>query len=237
MEGDAGASRLNPADEEGSSDADPPGSSGVANEASADEVVNQGEEATEAEPVTDPAVETGPAPGTAVASSGRPSRLGRGWMIGIAATLLVLGAGVATGGYFASRYHNQSQALARADVAAIQAAKDCVSATQAPNTAAMAAAQQKIVECTTGSLGAQAALYTDVLIEAYQAGNVQLQVSDMRAAVEKHNEDGSIDVLVAVRVKLSNTEAHDQEEGYRLRVQMTLVDGTFKVAKLDQVAT
>ncbi|HME48656.1 hypothetical protein [Mycobacterium sp.] len=215
MEGDAGASRLNPTDDEGSSDA----------------VV------TEVETLTGPAPETDPAPETPVASTGRPSRLGRGWLIGVAAVLLVGSAGVAAGGYLALRYHNQSQALARADAAAMQAAKDCVSATHAPNTAAMAAAQQKIVECSTGAFGAQAALYSGVLVEAYQAANVQVQVSDMRAAVEKHNDDGSIDVLVAVRVKVSNTEAQGQEQGYRLRVQMTPADGTYKIAKLDQVSS
>ena len=41
----------------------------------------------------------------------------------------------------------------------------------------------------------------------------------MRAAVERHNDDGSVDVLVAVRVKVTNSETADQEQGYRLRVQ------------------
>jgi Mce-associated membrane protein len=213
MEGDAGASRLNPTDE-----------------GSSDELV--------AEPLTDPAPpETEPAPEAPVPSAGRPSRLGRGWLIGIAAALLVVSAGVATGGYFALRYHQQSNAVARADLAALQAAKDCISATHAPNTAAMAAAQQKIVDCSTGSFGAQAMLYSSMLVEAYQAANVQVQVSDMRAAVERNNDDGSVDVLVAVRVKVSNTDAQDQEEGYRLRVQMTPVDGSYKIARLDQVSS
>ena len=57
----------------------------------------------------------------------------------------------------------------------------------------------------------------------------------MRAAVERHNDDGSVDVLVAVRVKVTNSEAADQEQGYRLRVKMAPDDGTYKIAKLDQV--
>ncbi len=216
MEADAGAGRLNPTDDEGSSD----------------DVV------TEVATLTDPAPEPDPAaPETPVASTGQPSRLGRGWLIGIAAVLLVVSAGAATGGYFALRSHTQSEALARADASAIKAAKDCVSATHAPNTAAMAASEQKIIDCSTGAFGAQATLYSGVLVEAYQAANVQVQVSDLRAAVEKHNDDGSIDVLVAVRTKVSNTEAQNQEQGYRLRVQMTPVDGTYKIAKLDQVSS
>jgi len=214
MEGDAGAGRLNPTDDEGSSD----------------DVVT-------AAALTDPAPQPDPAPEPTVAATGQRSRLGRGWLIGIGAVLLVVSAGVATGGYFALRAHNESVALARADGAAVQAAKDCVSATHAPDTAAMAAAQQKIVDCSTGAFGAQAGLYSGVLVEAYQAANVAVQVSDMRAAVEKHNDDGSIDVLVAVRVKVSNAEAQDQQQGYRLRVQMTPVDGTYKIARLDQVSS
>ena len=102
----------------------------------------------------------------------------------------------------------------------------------------MVAAQSKIIECSTGQFGVQAPLYSSVLAEAYQAANVKVAVSDMRAAVERHNDNGSVDVLVAVRVKVAtNSEAADQEVGYRLRVQMAPADGTYKVARLDQVAS
>ena len=57
----------------------------------------------------------------------------------------------------------------------------------------------------------------------------------MRAAVERHNDDESVDVLVAVRVKVTNSQAADQEQGYRLRVKMAPADGTYKIAKMDQV--
>ena len=99
----------------------------------------------------------------------------------------------------------------------------------------MTAAQTKIIECSTGDFGAQATLYSSVLVDAYQAANVKVAVSDMRAAVERHNEDGSVDVLVAVRVKVTNSEAADQEQGYRLRVNMAPDEGTYKIARLDQV--
>ena len=123
----------------------------------------------------------------------RPSRLGRGLVATICAALLVLAAGGAVGGYLALRSHQQSEAVARAEAAALQAAKDCVTATHAPDTAAMSAAQSKIIECATGDFGAQASLYSGVLVDAYQAANVTVQVSDMRAAVEKHNDDGSFE--------------------------------------------
>jgi Mce-associated membrane protein len=167
----------------------------------------------------------------------RPTRLGVGWVAGICAVLLILAAGTAAGGYLALRSNTESEAIARTDAAALQAAKDCVAATHAPDTATMTVAQSKIIECSTGDFGAQASLYSSVMVEAYQAAEVKVAVSDIRAAVEKHNDDGSVDVLVAVRVKVTNSQAADQEQGYRLRVQMAPADGTYKVAKLDQVSS
>lgn len=206
MEGDAGASQLNPTDADGLSE----------------ELVAQAPDTLDSPPAVAPP---------------RQSRVGRGWVIGICVLLLVLSAGVATGGYFALRFHEDSVDIARNDAAAISAAKDCVAATHAPDSDAMLASQQKIVDCSTGDFGVQATLYSGVLVDAYKAANVAVQVSDMRAAVERHNDDGSVDVLVAVRVKVSNAEQEGQEQGYRLRVQMAPADGTYKIAKLDQVSS
>jgi Mce-associated membrane protein len=164
-----------------------------------------------------------------------PSRLGRRWFVGITAVLLLLAGGVGAGGYFALRAHRHSQTVARQDAAAIEAAKECVAATQAPDTGAMAESARKIIECSTGDFGAQAALYSGLLVDAYQAANAHVQVSDMRAAVERNNGDGSVDVLVALRVKVTNAEAKDQESGYRLRVKMSPDDGRYKISKLEQV--
>jgi Mce-associated membrane protein len=214
MEGDAGTRQLNPTD----ADETPDESLAVSTE-------DQTEQATELE---EPQRET---------DGRRPSRLGVGWVAGIVAGLVLLAAGAGVGGYFALRSHHDSEAFARTDAAALQAAKDCVAATQAPDTAAMIASQSKIIECATGEWGVQAPLYSSILAEAYQAGNVKVAVSDMRAAVERHNPDGSVDVMVAVRVKVSNSDAADQEQGYRLRVQMMPDEGKYKIARLDQVGS
>ena len=218
MEGDAGTRQLNPTD----ADETPDESLAVSTE-------DQTEQATEPQS-PEPADE-------GVGDGRRPSRLGVGSVVGIFAGLLVLAAGAAVGGYLALRSHDDSEAIGRADAAALQAAKDCVAATQAPDTAAMIAAQSKIIECATGDWGVQAPLYGSVVAEAYQAGSVKVQVSDMRAAVERHNGDGSIDVLVAVRTKVTNSETADVEQGYRLRVQMAPDAGVYKIAKLDQVGS
>lgn len=210
MEGDAGTSQLNPTD------------------------ADQAPDESLADPQTpDPQSEAAAEP----ADDRRPSRLGRGWVATIAAGLLVLAAAGGIGGYLALKSNQQSQDSARQETAALQAARDCVSATHAPDVTAMTAAQSKIIECSTGDFGAQASLYSGVLVDAYQAANVTVAVSDMRAAVERHNDDGSFEVLVAVRVKVTNSEAADQEQGYRLRLQMAPDEGTYKIAKLDQVTS
>ncbi len=111
---------------------------------------------------------------------------------------------------------------------------DCVAATQAADTNAMIASEQKIIDCGTDAFRSQAMLYTSMLVQAYQAANVHVQVSDVRAAVERNNSDGSVDVLVALRVKVSSDQTQN-ETGYRLRVKMAHADGQYKISKLDQV--
>ena len=167
----------------------------------------------------------------------RPTRLGRGWLTAVCAVLVLLAVGAVAGGYAAWRANERAAEIARADAAALAAAKDCVAATQAPDTAAMTAAQSKILECSTGEFGVQAGMYSSVLAEAYQAANATVVVDDLRAAVERHNDDGSINVLVAMRVKISNVEATDNQVGYRLRATMALDEGQYRIANLDQVTS
>ncbi|BBZ20145.1 hypothetical protein [Mycolicibacterium gadium] len=207
MEGDAGTSQLNPTD--------------------ADEALD---ESLAAEPPQRPDVAES-------TDDHRPARLGRGWVAAICAGLLVLAGAGAVAGFLLLKANQQSEKAAREEAAALQAARDCVAATHAPDVTAMSVAQSKIIECSTGDFGAQASLYSGVLVDAYQAANVTVQVSDMRAAVERHNDDGSFEVLVAVRVKVTNSEVADQEQGYRLRLQMAPADGTYKIAQLDQVTS
>jgi hypothetical protein len=164
----------------------------------------------------------------------RPSRLNRRWLAGIAAALVLFAGAIGAGGYLALHYHQQSQAIARNNAAAIKAAIDCVSATQAPDTSTMVASEQKILECGTDDFHAQAVLYSSMLVQAYQAANVHVQVSDVRAAVERNNPDGSVDLLVAMRVKVASDQSQN-ETGYRLRVRMAFADGQYKISKLDQV--
>ena len=190
---------------------------------------------TEAVPAADDAEQPEAEADADAAGSGRPpSGLGRAWLAGIAAALVLLAGGVGTGGYLALRYHHESQAIARNNAAALKAAIDCVSATQAPDTSAMIASEQKIVECGTGAFREQAMVYTGMLVQAYQSANVHVQVADVRAAVERNNKDGSIDVLVAMRVKVA-TDQSQNETGYRLRVKMAIDEGQYRIAKLDQV--
>lgn len=217
MEGSVGTDQLN------LTDASPENRASI-EPASPDIAENVTEAATD-EPA-DPAPERG------------PSRLGRGWFLSIAAVLLVVAAGIGAGGYFALRFHNESAAIDRADSAALAAAVDCVTAIHAPDLAAITAAQQKILDCSTAEFGTMATMMAPILVDAYQYANATVEVTEMRAAVEKHNDDGTVDVLVAFRMRVpSNPNTQDQEVGQRLRVEMAPVDGQYKIAKLEPVMT
>ncbi len=255
MEGDAGASRLTPIDTDDSSLApvtvedspeSEPGSDQTSTaDAAADETISAdaAEDSLESEDSGEHEITESDAEHLAESASaeatddpGGPSRLGRTWFIGIAAALVVLAGGVGAGGYLALRSHLDSRTTARHDAEAAEAAKDCVGATQAPDIGAMATSAQKIIECGTGAFRSQAILYSGLLVEAYQAANAHVEVSDLRAAVERNNPDGSIEILVPLRVKVSNAETQNQEAGYRLRVTMVKDEGKYRISKLDQVA-
>jgi Mce-associated membrane protein len=240
MEGDAGASRLTPNEPDDSSS-----SQVTAKDAASEDAAETAESGTDPDNAAQDAAGTEPTEADAedLAKSPEPvdepraaSRLGRGWLVGIAAALVLLAGGAGVGGYQALRSHHDSVITARRDAAAVEAAKTCVAATQAPDTATMAASAQKIIECGAGAFRSQAILYSSLLVEAYQAANAHVEVSDLRAAVERNNPDGSIDVLVPMRVKVTNSETQNQEAGYRLRVTMVSDEGQYRISKLDQVA-
>lgn len=251
MEGDAGASRLNPIDadnspspeatDEDSESAAHPVSAAPDTEGELTAESEAGQDSAEATDEDSAESEDDAGPDTSLTAredqtvERRPSRLGRGWLVGISAALVLVAGGLGAGGYLASRAHQQSEVVARNNAAALQVAKDCVAVTQAPDTSSMAASEQKIIDCGTDQYRSQAVLYSSMLVQAYQAANVHVQLTDMRAAVERNNPDGSVDVLVALRVRMSNDQAQDQETGYRLRVRMTPTDGQYKISKLDQV--
>ena len=187
------------------------------------------------ERLSEPVDETSGAAAQAATGTGAP-HVSRRWPIAVAATLLLLAGGAGAGGYLAMQAHRKSEAIDRANDAALAAAKDCVAATQPPNAAALPAAQQKLSECSTGTFGDQSTWYGAVLAEAYHAVDVRVQVPEMHAAVERDNDDGSIEALVVFRATVSQTGMADRDNSYRVRVKMVPDNGQFKVAELDQVA-
>ena len=242
MEGDAGASRLTPNDGDDPLSEPDIGAEQTSTGTTAEglDQVAEAEDSSESDADTEASAEdsSAGAEDTPEAQDDEPipSRLGRRWFVGIAAALVLLAGGLGAGGYLALRSHQDSRATARHDAAGVEAAKTCVAATQAPDTTAMAASAQKIIECGAGAFRSQAILYSSLLVEAYQAANAHVQVSDLRAAVERNNADGSIEILVPLRVKVSNSDTQNQEAGYRLRVTMVLDEGQYRIEKLDQVA-
>ncbi len=219
MEGDAGASQLNP-----TAEAIEPPTESVETEATEEDsgdAVGASSEAADVEG----------------APERRQEHFGRGWFAAICALIVLASAGVAVGGYLALKMHDRSAAVGRNEATAVARAKECVAATQAPDVAAITQSQTKIIECGTGDFAVQSSLYAGMLVDAYQAANVSVKVADLRAAAERSNDDGSVDVLVAVRVRVTNSQVADQEQGYRLRVKMAPADGTYKISNLDQVTS
>lgn len=182
------------------------------------------------------AADTSPPDEAARSSSPRAVRLRGRWLAASTATLVLLTCAAAAGGLLALRAHRATEALDRADAEAVAAAKECVTATQPADGAALPDSRRKLTECSTRGFGAQVAFYDAVLAEAYQAADVHVEVPDMRAAVEHNNGDGSVIVLVAFRTKVSQGGAADRGSNYRLRVKMVPEDGHFKVAELSQAA-
>lgn len=224
MEGDAGTRQLNP--------------TGTDADESAAVVEAEHGELTSDEPSDEAEVQDADVHADGVRDDGRrQERLGRGWFIGIVAALTAIAIAIGVGGYQAMHAQAADKTTARNDALALERARDCVAATQAPDIAAMTASQSKIIECSTGDFAVQANLYSSILVEAYQAANAAVEVSELRSAIEKHNDDGSIDVLVAVRVKVTNSQIANQDQGYRLRVKMAPSEGTYKIARLDQVTS
>ena len=165
------------------------------------------------------------------------SRLNSGrWPTGICAALLAASLAVLTVGVLAWLSHRHSAAVVGDEVVAVATAKDCVAATQAPDLAAMNESQRKIVACSTDNYAPQANLYSSLLTEAYQTVRAKVKITDIRAAAENYNPDGSIDVLVATRVLMSNVQQQDQELSYRLRVRMAPSDGTYKIDNIEPVS-
>ena len=165
------------------------------------------------------------------------SRLSTGrWLTGIVVAIAIGAVLLAVAGAVALMGHHTNATASNGEALAVAAAKDCITATQAPDLKAMKDSQRKIVECATENYAPQANLYSGLLADAYETVNAQVKVVQMRAAAEKHNDDGSIDVLVATRVSMSNVQQQDQELSYRLRVRMLPEGGTYKIDNIEPVS-
>ena len=174
-----------------------------------------------------------PEPDSALnASAIQPTR----WLTRVCAVIAVAALALTAAGVLALLGHRKTSAAINGEAVAVAAAKDCIAATQAPDVKAMKESQRKIVDCATENYAPQANLYSGILADAYEATKAQVKIADIRAAAEKHNPDGSIDVLVATRVAMSNIDQQGQEISYRLRVRMVPSGGTYKIDSIDPVS-
>ena len=157
------------------------------------------------------------------------------WLIGVCAAVAIAALVFTVAGVLALLGHRKTAAAINGEAVAVAAAKDCIAATQAPDVKTMAESRRKIIDCATENYAPQANLYSGLLTDAYETVKARVKITDMRAAAEKHNPDGSIDVLVATRVSMSNIEQQDQELSYRLRVRMAKVGDSYKIDSIEPV--
>jgi Mce-associated membrane protein len=172
----------------------------------------------------------------AVTARAESAQWRRRWLVVVVTVLMLSAGGIGVGDYLMLRAHRSNQAVADADAAAVAAAKDCVAATQPADVGALPAIQRKLDECATGDFKTQAAWYSAIVSEAYQAQNIHVRLPEMDAGVEHTNADGSIVALVVFRATISQGGLPDRDSNYRIRVKMVRQDGQFKIAQLDQVA-
>ena len=157
------------------------------------------------------------------------------WLNGVCAAIVIAALLLTAAGVLALFGHRTTADAINGEALAVSAAKDCIAATQAPDVKVMAESRRKILGCVTDNYAPQANLYSGLLIDAHEAAKAQVKISDIRAAPEKHNPDGSIDVLVATRVLMSNVDQQNQELSYRLRVRMQKVGDTYKIDSIEPV--
>ena len=80
-------------------------------------------------------------------------------------------------------------------------------------------------------------MFNEVMIGAENTWGEATADAYLTSRVKVALFDVGIEGFDPVRVKVTNSEAADQEQGYRLRVQMAPDEGTYKIARLDQVTS
>ena len=149
--------------------------------------------------------------------------------------LLTLAGLIGAGGLLSVRDHRAGLHIEAEDAGAVAAAKDCVVATQVPASPDLVAAEQKILDCSTGEFRTQALGQSGVFLRMYEAAKVHVSLDEVRAAVESHNADGTVDVLVAFRVNVDDLQSRGRKVSSRLRAQMQFDEGAYRIARLDPV--
>ena len=158
------------------------------------------------------------------------------WLSRVCAAVAVAALALIVAGVLALLGHHKTAAAINGEAVAVAAAKECIAATQAPDVKAMNESRRKIIDCATENYAPQANLYSGILTDAYEATNAQVKIAGIRAAAERHNPDGSIDVLVATRVAMSNVDQQGQDISYRLRVRMVPSGDTYKIDAIEPVS-
>ena len=134
--------------------------------------------------------------------------------------------------------HQHSSVVAARDTDAkiIDSVREDVTALIAPTFEDAQGSAQKILDGATGDWASQFEPNMDAFAQALTEAKVQSSADISEIGIERHNDDGTIDVLVAATSKVTNTAAQQEStRAWRLRVNVAEVDGEYKLAKVDPV--
>ncbi|RZL79521.1 MAG: hypothetical protein EOP32_19220 [Rhodococcus sp. (in: high G+C Gram-positive bacteria)] len=132
--------------------------------------------------------------------------------------------------------HSSAVADREREAAIIESVREDVTALIAPTFQDAHGSAQKILDGATGDWASQFEPNMDAFAQALTEAQVQSSADISEIGIERHNDDGTTDVLVAATSKVTNSSAQQEStRAWRLRVNVALVDGEYKLAKVDPV--
>lgn len=95
---------------------------------------------------------------------------------------------------------------------------------------------QRILDAATGDWAEQFEPNRDAFASALVQAKVQSSADVTDVGIEKHNEDGTTDLLVSAISQVQNNVSPDPSlRTWRLRVTVTEADGQYKFSKVEQI--
>jgi Mce-associated membrane protein len=150
--------------------------------------------------------------------------------------MIVLALALAGATIYLTLDHRSVLAQQDRDNAIIESAKRNVSDLIAPTYQDAAGSAQRILDNATGDWESQFTPNADAFAQALIQAKVESTADVSDVAIERHNDDGTTDLLVAATSQVRNTAAAEPStRTWRLRLTVTDVNGQYKLSKVEQI--